>query len=94
MSEEAGDAGRFGGGDGGVEVDWALDGTATVAAAVAIVEGFNRLTVVNCQGIITVCNGTRIVFVGKCPFARCVYIPHRSVCSVRPVKHTFCSVGR
>ena len=45
MSEEAGDAGRFGGGDGGVEVDWALDGTAAVAAAVAIlVEGFNRLT--------------------------------------------------
>ena len=44
MSEEAGDGGRFGGGDGGVEVDWALDGTAAVAAAVAIVEGFNRLT--------------------------------------------------
>ena len=38
MSEEVGDAGRFGGGDGGVGV--ALEDTASLAAVVAIVEGF------------------------------------------------------
>ena len=39
MSEEVGDAGRFGGGDGEVGVDWALEDTASLAAVVAIVEG-------------------------------------------------------
>ena len=39
MSEEVGDAGRSGGGVGGVGEDWAFEDIASPAAVVAIVEG-------------------------------------------------------